>query len=464
MKEPVSAVVPTELGTENISTLLRKYALPAIIAMTASSLYNMVDSIFIGQGVGALAISGLAVTFPLMNLSTAFGTLVGIGGATMVSVFLGQKNYAAANRVLGNTFTLNVLTGLLFMLVTLLWLEPVLRFFGASDATLPYASEYMTIILYGNIVTHLYFGLNGIMRSGGNPRGAMNLTLFTVILNTILDPIFIFVFDLGIRGAAWATVLSQTAAFIIIMVQFSSPARVLRFTRRSFIPDWRIARDSLAIGFGPFLMNSASCVVTMIINQQLYKYFGDLGIGSFGICNRITFFFVMICVGLNQGMQPIAGYNYGARQYSRVKSVYNKTVLLATVVVSLATFISVVFPRQAAGLFTHDEALLTMAAHDLRVMNCLMFIVGFHMITTNLFQCLGMVGKSIFLSLIRQLIYLVPLMYLLPLLMGGEGVWWSIPVSDLLSFITALLMRASLLRKFNTLNDGDEATILGSKL
>lgn len=464
MKETVPPFVPLELGTENISTLLRKYALPAIIAMTASSLYNIVDSIFIGRCVGTQAISGLAVTFPLMNLSAAFGTLIGIGGSTMVSVFLGQKNYPAANKVLGNTFTLNVTTGLLFMVVSLFWLDPILRFFGASDATLPYARDYMTILLYGNIVTHLYFGLNGIMRSSGNPRTAMNLTLFTVFLNTLLDALFIYVLDWGIKGAAWATILSQTAAFLIIMVDFSLPKRVMRFTSGSFIPDWRIARDSLAIGFGPFLMNAASCLVTMVFNQQLQRYFGDMGIAAYGICNRIGFFFIMICMGLNQGMQPIAGYNYGAKHYSRVRTVYNKTVVLATLVVSIATVLSLFFPRPAVSVFTHDPELIDRSAHALLMMNCVMFVVGFHIVTTNLFQCLGMVGESIFLSLIRQLLYLVPLMYLLPLWLGGDGIWWSIPASDLLSFVTALIMRASLLRKFDTLRDGDDAAILGSKL
>ncbi len=464
MKEESSPYVPLELGTENISTLLRQYAVPAIIAMTASSLYNIVDSIFIGRCVGTLAISGLAVTFPLMNLSAAFGTLVGIGGATMVSVFLGRKWYKPANKVLGNTFSLNVLTGLIFMVVTLLWLDPILRFFGASDDTLPYAREYMTILLYGNIITHLYFGLNGIMRSAGHPRRAMYLTLFTVFVNTILDAVFIYVLEWGIRGAAWATILSQTLAFVVIMVDFSSSKRVLHFTPKSFIPDWRIARDSLAIGFSPFLMNAAACVVTMIINQQLQRYFGDMGIASFGICNRVAFLFIMICIGLNQGMQPIAGYNFGARLYSRVKLVYDRTVGWATVVVTVATLLSLFCPDWIIRVFTQDPVLIADSAHALRIMNCMMFIVGFHIITTNLFQCLGMVRQSIFLSLIRQLIYLVPLLYLLPLWMGGDGIWWSFPISDLMSFVTAMIMRFSLLRKFDRLQDGEDAGILGSKL
>ncbi len=464
MSATPSASVPLELGTESISALLKKYALPAIIAMTASSVYNIVDSIFIGQGVGPLAISGLAVTFPLMNLSTAFGTLVGIGGATMLSIFLGQKNYKAANKVLGNTFTLNAIMGLAFMLVCLYWLDPILRFFGASDATLPYAAEYMTIILYGNIITHLYFGLNGMMRSSGHPRSAMYLTLLTVVINSVLDPIFIFVLDWGIKGAAWATVISQAVAFVIVMWEFSDPRRILHFTLSSLRLDWRVAKSSLSIGFGPFLMHSAACVVTMVINQQLGHYYGDLGIGSYGINNRITFFFVMICVGLNQGMQPIAGYNYGAKLYSRVKSVYNKTVFLATVVVSIACLLSVGCPKFLVSLFTSDADLIAMASHDLVIMNCMIFIVGFHMITANFFQCLGMVKKSIFLSLIRQILYLIPLLYILPQFFGGMGVWLSLPVSDCLSFLTAMLMRASLLKKINTMKDGDDPALLGSNI
>lgn len=458
------AIVPTELGTERIGKLLKNYAVPAIIAMTASSLYNMVDSIFIGQGVGALAISGLAVTFPLMNLSVAFGTLVGVGGSTMLSVLLGQKNYSAANKVLGNIVSLNIIIGIAFMAVALAWLDPILTFFGASENTLPYAREYMKIILYGNIITHVYHGLNAAMRASGNPKKAMALTLFTVIFNTILDPVMIFAMHMGISGAAWATVISQALALVAVIVMFNDKRQVLHFQKGIVRFDWRIAKDSTAIGFGPFLMNAAGCIVTMMINQQLGKYCGDLGIGAFGINNRITFLFIMICMGLNQGMQPIAGYNYGARQYSRVKDVYKKTVWFATLILTLAFLFSVITPRLAARIFTHDAELINMAAHGLRIMNCVIFIVAFHMITTNLFQCLGMVGKSIFLSLIRQLLYLVPLLYILPLFWGGDGVWWSFPISDFLSCLTALVMRKGLLDKLNTLKDGDEATILGSKL
>ena len=458
------SAIPVELGTERISRLLKQYALPAIIAQTASSLYNMVDSIFIGQGVGPLAISGLAVTFPLMNLSTAFGTLVGAGAATMLSVLLGQKNYKAANKVLGNVVTLNTIIGLAFMAVALIFIDPILYFFGASENTLPYAKEYISIILIGNVITHLYFGLNAAMRSSGHPKKAMALTIFTVVFNTILDPIFIFVFDMGIAGAAWATVIAQTVAMILVMRHFSDRSRAFHFEKGIFRLDMRVAKDSLTIGMGPFLMNTAACLVTLFINQQLRDYSGDLGIGSYGICNRFIFMFIMICMGLNQGMQPIAGYNYGAKQYSRVKEVFWKTAKMGTIVTTICFAIGMFIPRIAAGIFTHDEALLNMSAEGMRILTIGFPIVGFQMIGTNFFQCLGMVKKSIILSLSRQLLFLLPLLYTLPLWMGANGVWMSFPISDVLSaLLTAILLRR-LFKKFNQLKDGEESTILGSNL
>ena len=458
------ASIPTELGTEKIGRLLRQYALPAIRAQTAASLYNMVDSIFIGQGVGPLAISGLAVTFPLMNLSTAFGTLVGAGAAVMLSVLLGQKNYKAANKVLGNVVSLNIIIGLIFMAVSLIFIDPILYFFGASENTLPYAKEYITIILIGNVITHVYFGLNAAMRSSGFPKKAMALTIFTVIFNTILDPVFIFVLDMGIAGAAWATVLAQTVAMIIVLKHFSDKEKAFHFEKGIFKLDLRVAKDSLAIGMGPFLMNAAACLVTLFINQQLRDYSGDLGIGAYGICNRLIFMFIMICMGLNQGMQPIAGYNYGAKQYSRVKEVFWMTAKLGTVVTCICFIIGMFFPRAAVGIFTHDEALMEMASHGLKILVIGFPIVGFQMIGTNFFQCLGMVKKSVILSLSRQIIFLLPLLYVLPLWHGASGVWMSFPISDALSaLLTAILLRR-LFKKFNKIQDGQDGSILGGQI
>lgn len=460
----VNNAVPLELGTENIGKLLMKYAGPAIIAMTASSLYNMIDSIFIGHGVGPLAISGLAVTFPLMNLSAAFGSLVGVGASTIMSVLLGQKNYEVANKVLGNVVVLNMIIGLVFMGVALTFLDPILYFFGASENTIAYAREYMQVILYGNIVTHLYLGLNNQLRASGNPKMAMYLTIMTVVLNAVLAPVFIFALGMGIRGAALATVIAQLVALVIILRYFSNQSRLLHFRKGIFKMDLRIARDSLSIGLAPFLMNSAACLVTLFINQQLKNYSGDLAIGAYGIVNRISFLFIMINMGLNQGMQPIAGYNYGARKYSRVKEVYRKTVKYATMVALVGFVVSLAFPHAAVSVFTSDTDLKELAAKGLVLINLMLPIVGFQMVTTNLFQCLGMINKSIILSMSRQLLFLLPMLYIMPMFLGAKGVWISFPISDFFAALVTFIMLMGLMKKLRKLNDGDDPTILGSKL
>jgi len=426
----------------------------------------MVDSIYIGhiREVGSYAISGLAVTFPLMNLSTALGTLVGVGAATMMSVLLGQKNYDAANKVLANEVTLNTIIGILFTTIVLGYLDPILTFFGASANTLPFARDYMRILLFGNVITHLYFGLNNLIRSSGNPRLAMGLTLFTVISNSILDPIFIFVLDLGIKGAAIATVLCQLMSLTVTLIYFYNRKRFIHLPPTFFQFHLKVAKSMLSIGAGPFLMNAAACLVTLFVNQQLLRYGGDLGIGAYGIVNRISFLFVMIVMGLNQGMQPIAGYNFGARQYRRVKDVFILTAKCATVVLCTGFLISELFPETVVSIFTYDAELKALATRGIRLMNVAFPIIGFQMVATNLFQCLGMVNKSIFLSLTRQLLFLIPALYLLPLWLDVKGVWLSYPTADLLSTFTTAFFMFSLIRKLNRLNDGDDPSSLGSRI
>ena len=449
MSTAAQGKAPVELETKKISTLLKEYAVPGIIAMTASSLYNMVDSIYIGhiKDVGALAISGLAVTFPVMNLGTAIGTLVGVGASTLTSMLLGQKNYVTANKVLPNVVTLNVVLGALFSVLVLAFLKPVLYFFGASDAIYPFARDYMVIILAGFIISHLYFGLNALIRATGNPRLAMGLTLFTVISNAVLDPLFIFVLGLGVKGAAIATVLCQTISLIYSLVYFSSGKNVIHFGRRIFGFSAKIARTSLGIGLGPFLMNAAACLVSMFINQQLRKYGGDLAIGAYGIINRVSFLFLMVVMGINQGMQPIASYNFGAGKGRRVKEVYWLSVFWATLVTSAGFFVFELFPGAAVSMFTNDAELKGLAVHGMRLMNFTFPIIGFQIISTNLFQCLGMVRKSVFLSLSRQLIFLLPALYLLPLAFGIEGVWLSYPASDVLAFTCTVILIIRLVRQ-----------------
>lgn len=458
------SAIPVELGTEPIGQLLKSYAVPAIIAMTASSLYNIIDSIFIGHGVGPLAIAGLAVTFPLMNLSAAFGTLVGVGATTLVSVLLGQKNYDIANKVLGNVVILNTIIGLLFMTVSLIFLDPILYFFGASDNTIVYAREYMQIILAGNAVTHLYLGLNSVLRASGQPKFAMMLTILSVIINTAVAPVLIFWLDMGISGAAIATVLAQSVSLIIILRYFSRKDRLLHFSKGIFRLEWRITKDSLSIGLAPFLMNSAACIVTLFINQQLGNYGGDIAIGAYGIVNRISFLFIMIVMGFNQGMQPIAGYNYGTRNYTRVKSVMWTTVKYATVVTTTGFLIAILFPQQAVSIFTSDPQLIDFSAKGLRILTLAFPFVGFQMVSSNFFQCLGMVNKAIILSMARQILFLIPCIYVLPLFFKNLGVWISFPISDFAAFIISAILMWDLLRKFGRLKDGDDPSILGSKL
>lgn len=439
---------PTALGTESIGKLLMQYAVPAIIAMTASSLYNMVDSIFIGQGVGTMAISGLALTFPLMNLSAAFGSLVGVGASTLISVKLGQRDYDTAQRVLGNVFVLNILLGLALTVVVMCFLDPILYFFGGSDQTVGYARDYMQIILLGNVITHLYLGLNAVLRSSGHPQKAMYATIATVVVNTILDPVFIYGFGWGIRGAAIATILAQMLSLAWQCRLFSDKEELLHFHRGIFRLRRKIVFDSLAIGMSPFLMNLAACFIVIIVNQGMKEHGGDLAIGAFGIVNRLVFIVVMIVMGLNQGMQPIAGYNFGAQQYGRVNKVLLLTIGYATVVTTFGFLVGMLVPELVVSIFTTDDELIALAARGLRITVMFFPIIGFQMVTSNFFQSIGMASKAIFLSLSRQMLILLPCLIILPRFYGLAGVWYSMPVSDLLASLIALVMLLSQFRKF----------------
>lgn len=438
----------TELGTESIGKLLTQYAIPAIIAMTASSLYNMVDSIFIGHGVGPLAISGLAITFPLMNLAAAFGSLVGVGASTFVSVKLGQKDYATAQQILGNVVSLNLIIGITFTVLTLLFLDPILYFFGASDATISYARDYMVTILLGNVVTHMYLGLNSILRSAGHPQKAMLATILTVIINTILDPIFIYTFEMGIRGAAVATILAQIISLCWLIKLFTNKEELLHLRRGIYRLRKVLVENIIGIGLAPFFMNLASCFIVILINKGLKQYDGDLAIGAFGIVNRIVFLFVMIVMGLNQGMQPIAGYNFGAQQYHRVNHVMKLTVIAATIVTTMGFLVGEFIPELAVSAFTTDQTLIQISAMGLRIVVMFFPIIGFQMVTSNFFQSIGMAKKAIILSLSRQVLILIPCLIILPLFWGADGVWFSMPISDITASLIAGVMLYKQFKKF----------------
>ena len=436
-----------ELGTKPVGKLLVQYAFPAIIAMIAASLYNIVDRIFIGQIVGPMAISGLAITFPFINLGAAFGAAVGIGASTSISVKLGQRDYDTAENILGNTVTLNLIIGSSFGIICLIFLDPILRFFGASDATIPYARSFMEVILAGNVISHMYFGMNAVLRAASKPRQAMMATIFTVLMNIVLDFIFIRLWGWGIRGAAFATVLSQALALCWQMKQLTNKDEILHLKRGIYRLKRHLVENIISIGISPFLMNVCACIVVIFMNNQLVRYGGDMAVGAFGIAYSVAMIFVMFVIGLDQGMQPIAGYNYGSQQTDRLMRVLKLTIFAATGIMVTGWLIAHLAPYSCARMFTKDPELIRQAIKAIQI-NMMMYpVVGFQMVVTNFFQCIGKVKISIFLSLSRQLLFLIPLLVILPHFFNLNGVWASLPSSDFLASLVAAIIMMAYMRR-----------------
>lgn len=439
------------LAEKPVGSLLMQYAIPAIVAMAASSVYNIIDGIFIGQGVGAEAIMGLALTGPLMSLTAAFGAMVGVGAATLMSVKLGQKDYGTAQKILGNVVIMNLTLGIVLGLLLLVFINPILRFFGASDVTLPYARNFMSIILVGNVVTHMYLGLNALLRSTNRPQKAMCATIGTVVLNCILAPIFIFVLGWGIRGAATATIMAQMIMLMWQLRLFSNKDELIHLNRSIIKLDVKIVKESLLVGLPQFLINLCACLVAAMMTRSLTTYGGDMAVGAFGICNRFILFIVMVVIGLNQGMQPIAGYNFGARRYDRVLGVLNKALIFGSVITLTGFVIGVFFPTPFVSVFAKDSPqLIKMSAHALSCMVMMFPIVGIQIVSTAFFQSIGYAPKSIFLSLTRQLIFLVPAIFILPHLYADplEGLWHAAPVADGLASVLAITLLVLQVKKF----------------
>jgi putative MATE family efflux protein len=427
------------LGQEKIGRLLLEYSLPAIVAMTATSVYNMIDRIFIGQGVGPMAISGLALTLPIMNMGIALGALIGVGAATLVSIRLGEKRPDEATHILGNTVILNLLISTGYSIITLFFLDEILYLFGASEATIPYAREFMRIILLGNVIQHLYLGLNNVMRASGYPSKAMFTTIFTVLANLALAPLFIFVFHWGIRGAALATVIAQILGLAMTLIHFMNPGSFLRFRKGYFGLRADIVRSMFAIGMSPFVINLCACLIIIIINIKLVSHGGDYAVGAYGIINSMLMCVVMIVLGLMQGMQPIAGYNFGARQMERVREVFRYTLIAATCITTAGFIMGEIFPRQIARAFTTDSGLISLAVSGMRTVMIMFPLVGFQMVTSNFFQSIGRAKISVMLTLSRQVIFLIPALFLLPRIFGLNGVWASMPVADFFSAFLAFV-------------------------
>lgn len=444
------------LAERPVGALLMQYAIPAIVAMAASSVYNIIDGIFIGQGVGPEAIMGLALTGPLMSLTAAFGAMVGVGAATLMSVKLGQKDYNTAQKILGNVVIMNLTLGVVLGIVLLCFINPILRFFGASDVTLPYARDFMSIILVGNVVTHLYLGLNAMLRSTNRPQKAMFATFGTVILNCILAPIFIFVLNWGIRGAATATIMAQLMMLMWQLRLFSNKKDLIHLSRSKIKLDLHLVRESLLVGLPQFLINLCACMVAAMMTRSLTTYGGDVAVGAFGICNRLILFIVMVVIGLNQGMQPIAGYNFGAKHYDRVLGVLKRALGFGTLITMTGFVIGTFFPTPFVTLFAKDSPeLIKMASHALSCMVMMFPIVGIQIVSTAFFQSIGYAPKSIFLSLTRQLIFLVPAIFILPHVFNNplEGLWHAAPVADGLASILAITLLVLQIKKFKKLSN-----------
>lgn len=440
------AGAPTDLGTKSISKLLVQYSVPAIIAALATSLYNIVDSIFIGHGAGPMAISGLAITFPLMNLVVGFCTLLAAGGSTISSIFLGQKNYNKANDVLLCVTVLCIIHSVVFGGLTLLFLDPILRFFGATPETLPYARDFMWIILAGTPISYIFIGLNNIMRATGYPKKAMISALLSVAVNVVVAPIFIFQFHWGIAGAALGTIVGQLSGLVWVLCHFFSRKSFVHFERRRGFMRRDILKRIYAIGMSPFLMNCCACLVVVFLNKALLEYapdnLGNIAVGAYGIINRVTMFFVMVVFGITQGMQPILGFNIGAGNFERVRRTLRIGVWLGVAIACVGWGLAEGLPETLAKLFTTDASMVDIARHGFRVYFIAYPLVGAQVVIQNYFQSIGKPKLSIFLSLTRQLIFLLPLLWILPPLLKLDGVWLAMTGADVLSFVVAMVVLA----------------------
>ena len=458
------------LGTDSIGKLLFSYATPAIIAMATSSLYHLIDSAFVGHGVGGAAIAGMAITMPIMNIGSAFGAMVGVGAGARISLRLGEGNKAAAEKTLCNAVILNIVIGFTIMAFMLTFLDEILVLFSggrASAETLAYAKDFMQIILLGNVTMHLYLGMNDMIRSSGNPRKSMAIMLTSVAINLVLNPLFIFKFGWGIRGSAMATVLSQIVAFGIALSHFCSKKSFLRFKREAFHFDLKIVGNILSIGLAPFLMNICASVVVAFVNTAMLRYGGmgvhdmvprdsgaaDLYVGAYGIVNRIALLFIMVVQGLNQGMRPIVGYNYGAKNYARVRKTVFMTICCGVVIATLGFLLGELAPEAIARAFVDsskggdEQLMVTAAAQGMRLILIMFPLVGFQVVVGGFFQYIGKAQLAIFMSLTRQLLFLLPLLWLLPRTLGAYGVWISMPIADSASILLAAVLFVWQMRK-----------------
>ncbi len=440
-----------KLSTEKIGKLIWQYSIPSIVGMIVMSLYNIVDRIFIGQGVGALAISGLALTFPFMILLMAFGMLIGAGSSSRISITLGENNIEKAEKILGNALTLTILISGVVSILTYIFMGDLLRFFGGTEETIGYAEDYMRIIVPASIFSAMNFGFNNIMRATGFPRKAMYTMLISAVINVALDALFIFVFDWGIKGAAWATVIAYTTGSIWVISHFFLPVSQIRFKKAYLKLEKEIVHAIVSIGMSPFSMQLASSMVMVIVNATLIKYGGDLAIGAYGIINSLLILVIQVVLGLNQGTQPVVGYNFGAKLYDRMFKTLKTAIIIATILTSGGFVFGLFFAEFSVSMFTSDKELIQIASNALRIAIIMFPLVGFQIVISNFFQSIGKARISIFLSLTRQFIFLVPAILILPPLFGLNGAWAAIPTADGLAAIVAAITLVRFTKNFKRL-------------
>ena len=445
-----------ELETKNISSLLWMYALPSIVSQIIASVYNIVDRIFLGQCVGALAIAGLAITMPIMNIIHAFGSLVGVGSSARMSIVLGKKDVNWAEKILGNSMLLTFILGFLFVTGGYLFMDRILTMFGASADTIAYAREYMDIVLPGMFMTTVTFNLTGLIRASGYPNKSMWIMVSGAILNIFLDALFIYVLDWGIGGAAWATTISMSCTAVAAVWHFLQPKSFIRFRRHAWKPKGYIFRNILLIGMSPFLMNVAASAVVALLNRQLIHYGGDLAVGAYGIVNTFGSLSVMLILGLCQGMQPIAGYNYGAGHPHRLKEVYTLTMKVNVLIGFVGAALALAIPQILLRAFTKEDSLIQIAVPAMRFMMVMFPLVGFTITNSNFFQSIDKPWIAIVTSLSRQVLFLTPMIYLIPPLFvnaGGDGltgVWASMTISDVLGAVLAFVLMLTQRHVFKT--------------
>ncbi len=444
-----------ELETKPIGALLLQYALPAVITQVVASIYNIVDRVFLGQYVGALAIAGLAITLPIMNIIHALGSLVGVGASSRMSIVLGRKDVRWAEKILGNSMLLTFFFGFLFVTGGYLFMDHILQMFGASLDTIGYAREYMQIVLPGMFFTTMTFNLTGLIRASGYPTKSMWIMAGGAVLNIFLDALFISAFGWGIAGAAWATTISMFSTAVVAMLHFVNPKSFIRFKRHAWAPKLYIFRNVLLIGMSPFLMNFAASFVVALLNRQLIRYGGDLAVGAYGIVNTYAMFLVMFILGICQGMQPIAGYNYGAGHNHRLKHVYMLTMRVSVIVGTLGAVLAMVMPRIILRAFTDSDPLLDIGVPALRYLNVMMPLIAFTITNSQFFQSIDKPWIAIVTSLSRQVLFLIPLMFIIPAVMvqyghdGLTGVWQTCTLCDILGAALAALLLMSQRKVFH---------------